>query len=365
MTKLRILILHTSVGLGHKVIAQNIAASLPPEMFEVKLADVYQIQDGRLIRTGAKLHRFMNVQAPWLWRFFYNSRLFTNLSLRFRLKVAAKNYGQVWNVVQEFQPDMIIATQTSASAVVAFLKANRLFMGQFGIAFSDFHLHRYWLYEQADFYIANVQEQKEQMKALGIGSEKIFVCGFSSPPVPAVDRAQVMAGLKIGSEKKVVLVANGSLGYGLHAQLLDQLASRPDWHLVVVCGKNQEAFEILRRQFSGRLNVTVLGFYQPMSELYAIADIFLTKPGGLSVVEALAFNLPMIITGILPGQEEWNLRFLLKQRLVMSAAKDLLGQVAEEFRTGQFQRQLTLNPARQSLLGAPAAGKFITELLLR
>ena len=72
--------------------------------------------------------------------------------------------------------------------------------------------------------------------------------------------------------------------------------------------------ERLLKKFSSP-NFSVFGFYTPLSELYSIADIFLTKPGGLSVMESLQWNLPMIITSMLPGQEELNMQFLLKNNI--------------------------------------------------
>ena len=44
------------------------------------------------------------------------------------------------------------------------------------------------------------------------------------------------------------------------------------------------------------------------------ADLLITKPGGLTSSEALAMKrLPMLITHPIPGQEERNARYLLKQ----------------------------------------------------
>jgi hypothetical protein len=47
-----------------------------------------------------------------------------------------------------------------------------------------------------------------------------------------------------------------------------------------------------------------------MSDLYQIADVFMTKPGGLSVAEAGQFGLPLVVTHTLPGQEDLNLAYL-------------------------------------------------------
>ena len=42
----------------------------------------------------------------------------------------------------------------------------------------------------------------------------------------------------------------------------------------------------------------------------AISDLVITKPGGLTVSESLASNLPLIVINPIPGQEEENAEFL-------------------------------------------------------
>lgn len=44
-----------------------------------------------------------------------------------------------------------------------------------------------------------------------------------------------------------------------------------------------------------------------------VADVLITKPGGLTASEALAKKLPMLLISVIPGQEEENARFLVKK----------------------------------------------------
>lgn len=338
----KILILYTAVGQGHKSIAENIGYYLEQAGFTVKLDDAYKAQDGKLIRGGAVVHRFMNFQAPWLWRFFYNSKLFTNLSLRFRTKVAGKNYRKVLEIIERFNPDLIISTQTSPSAIVAFLKQAGLYQNLFAIAFSDFHLHRYWLYKEADFYLANIEQQKQDMIALGISADKIAVCGMILKPKILVDTRAIKKKFGIGPNDKVALIASGSQGTGLDENLIWQFLGSPGVKVIVVCGKNKSAFLSLSEKFVGD-PITILSFYSPMEELYAIADIFITKPGGLSMAEALRFGLPILISHTLPGQEELNYDYLQEAGLVMPEPINLVSAALEELQTGNFKQALAGN----------------------
>ena len=80
---------------------------------------------------------------------------------------------------------------------------------------------------------------------------------------------------------------------------------------MVVTGRNQE----LRRELAAqdRKHPTqVLGFVTNMHELMAVADLIITKPGGLTSSEALAMGKPLFILNPIPGQEAANSDFLLE-----------------------------------------------------
>lgn len=356
----KILIFYTSVGLGHKSIAENIAYHLEQAGHTVKLQDILQVQAGGLVTTSTTIHRFINTYLPFVWSFLYKNTLFTKLGLPWRVRVAAKNYANTKMVIDGFGPDIIITTQTTASAVIAFLKQKGLYTGKFGIAFSDYHLHPFWLYDEADFYLANIQEQKTLMVRRGIPSEKIFVCGMSLGPEEYVDAHEVKKSLGIDPEDRLILFGSGSLGTGFDASLIEAVVkSRPGVHAVVVTGKNEESYKELTEMFKG-MKVIVLGFYEHMSQLYQAADIFIGKPGGLSVAEAVRYNLPILVSHMLPGQEELNFEYLEDKGFVMPEAINIESEIEEEIETHAFKDALTHNPSRSLLF--PGSGPIIEAI---
>ena len=52
------------------------------------------------------------------------------------------------------------------------------------------------------------------------------------------------------------------------------------------------------------------------------SDLLVTKPGGLTVSEALACNLPMAVFDAIPGQEEDNANFLKTHDMCVRLQKD-------------------------------------------
>ena len=348
------LILYAAIGLGHKSIAENIGYYLTQEGFEVKLFDVQKIEEGKLTKGGQKLYQFLITRFPSLWNWLYNTGWFISLTLPLRNLVAGFNYKKVLAVVNDFQPDVIISTHTTASGVVNYLKKQKLYSGKFGIAFSDFHLHRYWLYPEADFYLANIQEQKNGMQALGVRADKIFVCGMILRPKLEVDALAVKAALGIAQSQKVILISSGSQGTEIDQVLIAKLSAEGDVTVIVVCGKNKKLFEALQSKFA-KPKVLLFGYYAPMDELYAIADIYVTKPGGLSVSESLSWRLPIIISHLLPGQEQHNYHYLIGMGWVMPHQHDIVSQALGEIRDKEFKSKLSKDSSLASLFQAKEA----------
>lgn len=68
------------------------------------------------------------------------------------------------------------------------------------------------------------------------------------------------------------------------------------------------------------------------------SDLIITKPGGLTISEAIAKKLPMIIPYYIPGQEKENLDFLVKEGAAIyvyeiSDIKELLESIMDNPKT--------------------------------
>lgn len=335
--------------------------------YEIKLFDVLKLQAGPLVTFSAKLHGFINRYLPSVWKWLYTSGAFTDLTLSSRVKVAGRNYHHVKEVIDQFRPDIVITTQTSASAVIQYLKDQGWYKGLFAIAFSDYHLHRYWLYDAADLYLVNIEEQKQEMIQLGVSADKIVVIGMTLKERPVIDAAAVRARLRIDEQDNVVLVASGSLGIGFSKQwfvnLTTALSAKPHTKLIIVCGKNEALVESLRASISSD-KVLIMGYYTPLAELYAISDVFLTKPGGLTVAETLQWQLPILVTHWLPGQEEINYYYLLNKRLVLAKPAsvkpgNLLPEIVKELSNRSFRKSLNSNPEALELIQSGKEGKSL------
>jgi len=84
-------------------------------------------------------------------------------------------------------------------------------------------------------------------------------------------------------------------------------------------------------------NVYVLDYTEQIMELMLLSDILITKPGALTISEALAVGLPMLFYEAIPGQEMDNARFIINK----GAARWLIGHNVNWERNGdEISRQL-------------------------
>ncbi len=69
---------------------------------------------------------------------------------------------------------------------------------------------------------------------------------------------------------------------------------------------------------------------QPVHEYMAMSDLLITKPGGVTTTEAVVQRLPLLVYKPLPGQEQDNIRYLVRKGLACQAEdpEDLVSQLS-------------------------------------
>jgi processive 1,2-diacylglycerol beta-glucosyltransferase len=166
-----------------------------------------------------------------------------------------------------------------------------------------------------DLYCVAAEETKARLVARKVDSGRVAVTGipiagrFSSP----IDAAAVRRRCGLRDDLSTILVLGGGFGMGPVAQILEALDGvEREFQTVVVAGRNLP----LRRELAAqdrRHPTHVLGFVSNMHEIMSVADLTITKPGGLTTAEALALGKPLFILNPIPGQETANSDFLLER----------------------------------------------------
>ena len=76
-----------------------------------------------------------------------------------------------------------------------------------------------------------------------------------------------------------------------------------------------------KRSTTGYKETRLIFFTDEVYKYMHVSDLIITKPGGLTVSEALACDLPMAVFNAIPGQEEENAEFLVKNNMAIKIGK--------------------------------------------
>lgn len=157
----------------------------------------------------------------------------------------------------------------------------------------------------------------------GIPYEKLVVSGIPVRGMfyEGVPAAEAKAAVGIEPSHKHLLIMCGSMGCGPMKQVLKTLAGKIDEsiEISVICGRNEELQNSLIKQYSEQRNIHILGYVKNMSLLMDSADLYLTKPGGISTCEAAQKELPMVLIDAVAGVEKYNMSYFSERGCAVAA----------------------------------------------
>src|SRR6266571_2055216 len=362
---MRILIATVTAGAGHL----QAAAALEEAWRAARPEDVVENVD--LLDYVSRLQRKVYVQgyvklvehAPELWGMVFkktdNPALLRKVA-RFRRGFAERTNKKFVKHLKAFKPDAVVCTHYLPVEIMAHLE-RKGFNPMTVCVVTDFEAHALWMEQAVDLYCVAAEETKASLVARGAKAENLVVTGnpiapkFSGLPNPRAVRKNY--GLR--DDLPDLLVLGGGFGMGPVARILSALDRiERDCQILVVAGRNEK----LRRDLACgnyRHPTRVLGFVSNMHELMAVADLIVTKPGGLTSSEALAMGRPLLILDPIPGQEAANSDFLLEHGMAVKVnrAEDL------PYRIEQLlgSKKLAEMAKAAKALGRPKAARAICE----
>jgi processive 1,2-diacylglycerol beta-glucosyltransferase len=318
----RILVLSASVGAGHLRAAQAVEKALrilDPEA-SVENLDVLDYTNAAFRRMYAKSYLDLVNRAPHALGYFYDlldkPPSPQHKSDRLRLLVEKLNLHKFMKLLQENRWDVIVNTHFLPAELIASLRLKgKLAMPQL-TATTDFETHRLWVNQPCDHYFTATEEGALHLQHWGVPSADITVTGIPIDPVfsEEKDRGGCLARQGLVGDRPIIVQLAGGFGVGPVEKILKSLMElEKPLEIVVVAGRNEELKERLTNlPIVERHRVHILGFTTQIDELMAVADLVVSKPGGLTTSETLARGAAMAIVNPIPGQESRNSDFLLE-----------------------------------------------------
>lgn len=319
----RVLVLSASVGAGHVRAAEAIEAALRltlPDAF-VQNVDVLDMTNRVFRRLYGRLYLDLVNRAPHVLGYFYDlldqpSRSGKNRGDRFRLALQKLNLRPFIKFLRAKPWDLVINTHFLPAEIVASLrKQKQLSVPQVTVT-TDFDTHRLWVNEPCDRYFTATYEGKLYLQHWGVPEHNVFHTGIPIHPVfsEPKDRRSLLDKYGLDAERPVVLQLGGGFGVGPFEKLFTGLldVGRP-LQIVAVTGRNEKLKADLEKlAIPPRHRAVILGFTKEIDEWMQLADLVVSKPGGLTTSETLARGAAMVIVNPIPGQESRNSDFLLE-----------------------------------------------------
>jgi processive 1,2-diacylglycerol beta-glucosyltransferase len=324
---LRVLVLSASAGAGHLRAGEAVEAACRMRFpgSEVRHVDALTLTPAPFRRMYSRGYLDFVARAPGLFGVLYehtNRPPKNPAADKIRLALERLNTAAFVRFVKTFDPHVICHTHFLPAEIVGHERRKGRIAAPDTVVVTDFEVHRFWLCRGAGGYCVAREENRLHLEALGVPREQVRVTGIPIDPVFGLKPERAVLRKKHGIENGLptVLVLCGGFGVGPMEALVKNLqGALTKARMVIVTGRN----EALRERLSALARraptpMRVLGYTREMHELMALADLAVTKPGGLTTSEALAMGLPLVVANPIPGQETRNAIMLYEEGVAIS-----------------------------------------------
>jgi len=360
-TNKKILILTANYGNGHMQVAKTLYDECKSQGFEhVVVSNLYQESNPIVSEVTQYLYLKSFSIGKQFYRLFYYGvdKIYNKRKFNIYLKMGNKRLDEL---IQLHNPDIIIITFPMI-VVPEYRNKTGKVIPTFNVM-TDFCLHKIWVHENIDRYYVATDYVKQKLVEIGTHPSDVKVTGIPIRPQFEADVPKSMIYKKYGlsSDKKVLLIMAGAHGVLKNVkELCEALLLDSEVQIVVVCGKNaalKQSLSVLEQAHPDQLKA--LGYVEQIDELFRVTDCMITKPGGITLTEATAIGVPVILYKPVPGQEKENALFFedYGAAIVINRHEDILESVTnllqdeEKLETmKQNMKKLHLKQSSQTIL---------------
>ena len=319
---MKVLILTASTGGGHKRAAAAIKSKIntvSPET-EVTVIDGMEARGSFYNTTVTKGYHIMATKVPEFYGTLYRLTDEYKPVAKAVMKSNEMYAEKLLETIEEQKPDIIIICHPFITNMVSKLKEKGMIDVKAISLITDYDSHRTYMSEYIDAFVVAEPQMADKLKTVyEIPEEKIYPLGIPTFDsfIQQQSKEELRKRERLNPDVPTVLLMAGSFGVTGVLNFYEQLAKRREKiQLIVITGRNIKLFDSFDKKIqklrSGK-RTKILYFVDNVEDYMHMADLIVTKPGGLTVTESIACHLPMAIYSAFPGQEQDNVDFLLAQ----------------------------------------------------
>jgi 1,2-diacylglycerol 3-beta-galactosyltransferase len=317
----RVLILTSDMGFGHRSAAKAVAEALQERYGEQCVVEIVNPMEHErapsfLRGTQEDYDRIVR-EMPGFYRFGYEviGSPLPNALMESAFTVML--YEALADLMKHFRPDVIINTYESFLAPLgAVFMMTRRFVPLLTVVTDLATVHRAWFNDVSDRLFVPTREVYELGLQHNAAPEKMTISGIPIHPrfaKPAADAAALRRQFGWREDLTTVLAVGSKRVDKLDQALHVLNHSGLPLQLVIVAGGDDDLYAQLQNTKWHRPTY-LYNFVDNMPTLMHAADCIVCKAGGLTVTEALACGLPILLVDVLHGQETGNAKYVVQNR---------------------------------------------------
>jgi len=318
--KKRILYLYSDTGGGHRSGVRAIMEAVKktyPEKVEQEMVDVFAYTS-KFLGFLSQLYGPVIRYYPRMWKnLFY---FFEDMDRISKIEKLGWPFMQkeIDKLLQEYKPDVLVSTHPVSRMVFKRARERGLGLPLVNVIMDPYTMHRIWVIPEADITVVATDHARELTVKYGVPASKIKIVGVPIDPkfsLSAAEKEQRRRKNHLKPKLFTVLLMGGGEGSGGMDKIIEQMnRAKLNIQLIVICGKN----EALKKKLEGakyKIPMRIFGFTDKVDQLMGDSDLLVSKAGPGTIAEAMAMGLPMVITSFVPGNEEGNVEFVVKEKI--------------------------------------------------
>ena len=361
----RILILTAGFGEGHNSAARGIRDGLTAVSdgtATVALHDIFAENYGRVNDWARRGYLTLINRAPGAWGRFYR---WLDGREEFAPQIGRLPMvkGHLSALLVRFRPTAVVSVFPAYPHLLEMILGNGPTTFRRVVCITDsITVNAIWFRCAGDLFLVPNEQTAAVLTRAGLPNEKVCVTGFPVTPKFA-ELGERRQSFVSGGERRILYMINA--GGRAAPEIIRGLTRLPDVRLTVTVGRDER----LRRTVEGvnaeaARKFKIVGWCDQLPRLMLESHLLISKAGGATVQETIAAKCPMIISQVVPGQEEGNARLIEETRsgAVATRAEVIIATAEQAFaHDARLWREWSENIGR---LSRPRASLEIAELLL-
>lgn len=292
-----------------------------PSTYRVEIVDVFEEYSRFPLREAVRLYGPTIRYNPNLYGHVFHASNRTRSVDAVKAIAAPLVRKGLLRLITSVKPDVIVSIHPMLNhLMVEAIRTLGLKIPVLTVVTDLVSVHHSWYAPGVDACIVPTETARRLYVEQGLDPARVHVLGMPIDPkftLPMPSKAELQQQMGLDPKLPTVLLVGGGDGAGgLRAAVSAISQACLPVQVMVVTGRNKRLFVQLQRlRASLTIPVKVFGFVNNMPEMMHAADVLVTKAGPGTICEALACNLPLILSSFVPGQEEGNVTFVTENKV--------------------------------------------------